>query len=97
MPSKAELKVRERLAKNGRNAANNNAGIRTGGDLHLCEMLLADLDQARADLRRLAIKQHVLMASGGGYVNNGFSCATCKGEWPQEGPEAHALTCPLAE
>ena len=43
MPSQIESKVRERLASNGRNPANNNAGIRTGSDLHYCEMLLAEL------------------------------------------------------
>lgn len=47
---KAEETVRARLANNGRNPANNNAGIRVGSDLHLCEMLLRSLDTARAAL-----------------------------------------------
>jgi hypothetical protein len=51
--SKAEDIARARLANNGRNPANNNAGIRTGGDLHLCEMLLAEMDKMRAALREM--------------------------------------------
>jgi hypothetical protein len=46
----AERKVRGRLANNGRNPANNNRGILVGSDLHLCEMLLAELDRVRAAL-----------------------------------------------
>lgn len=45
--SKAEKMARERLARNGRNDANSQAGVRVGSDLHLCEMLLAELDEAR--------------------------------------------------
>lgn len=52
--SKAEQDARARLANNGRNPANKNAGIRVGGDLHLCEMLLAELDAARARLAALS-------------------------------------------
>lgn len=47
MISKAEIEARDRLAGNGRTPVNNNAGIRVGSDLHLCEMLLAELDDAR--------------------------------------------------
>lgn len=47
MPSAAETKARELLANNGRNPANKNAGIRVGSPLHLCEMLLAELAEAR--------------------------------------------------
>lgn len=52
-----------------------------------------DLTQLRTDLRRLAIKQHVRMATNGGFVNNGRSCEVCKGEWADDAPEFHALTC----
>jgi hypothetical protein len=51
---KAEERVRERLANNGRNPANNNAGIRVGSDLHLCEMLLAELDSERREREKLS-------------------------------------------
>lgn len=47
---KAEETARARLANNGRNPANNNAGIRVGSDLHLCEMLLREIDTLRAAL-----------------------------------------------
>lgn len=50
MPSQTEIQARERLASNGRNPANNNAGIRVGSDLHLCEMLLSDIEALRAVL-----------------------------------------------
>lgn len=53
-PVNVEVLARERLANNGRNPANNNAGIRTGSDLHLCEMLIGQLDQARAAFTELA-------------------------------------------
>jgi len=54
MPSQIETKVRERLAANGRNPANSNAGIRVGSDLHLCEMLLKELESERDGRARLA-------------------------------------------
>lgn len=44
---KAIKTVRERLANNGRNPANHNAGIPVSGNLHLCEILLKALDRAR--------------------------------------------------
>lgn len=44
----AEAIARKRLENNGRNTANNNAGILLGSDLHLCEMLLAEIDKLRA-------------------------------------------------
>ncbi len=44
----ATTMVRERLANNGRNPANANAGIPVGSDLHLCEMLLNEVDRLRA-------------------------------------------------
>lgn len=46
----AEREARKRLAKNGRNPANKNAGIATGSDLHLCEMLISQLDGVRKAL-----------------------------------------------
>lgn len=46
--SKAETDARDRLANNGRNPTNKNAGIRVGSDLHLCEMLLAEIDALRS-------------------------------------------------
>lgn len=55
-----------------------------------------DPDQVRTDLRRLAIKQHVRLTDDGGHVNNGKSCAVCKGEWADDAPEFHALTCTAA-
>ena len=48
MMSKAERVARERLMNNGRNPANKNAGVPTGSDLHLCEMILSELDAIRA-------------------------------------------------
>ena len=45
--SPAELKAMTRLSNNGRNAENNFAGIPTGSDLHLCEMLIAEIDAHR--------------------------------------------------
>lgn len=39
--------ARERLANNGRNPANKNAGIRVGSDLHICQELLAEIDRLR--------------------------------------------------
>lgn len=42
MSSKAETTARERLKAAG------NMGIRVGSDLHLCEMLLAEIDRLRA-------------------------------------------------
>lgn len=51
MPSSAEIKARELLADNGRNRANHSAGIRVGSPLHLCEMLLAELDETRKTLK----------------------------------------------
>lgn len=51
--SNVEAKVRERLANNGRNLANNNAGIRVGSDLHLCEMLLKDIEGMRQALTQI--------------------------------------------
>lgn len=96
MPSNAETKVRERLANNGRNAANKNAGIRVGSDLHLCEMLLVEIDELRKNLRRFAVRQHVRMASGGGTVPSGGSCEVCKTEWSEGQPESHRASCLLA-
>jgi hypothetical protein len=49
------------------------------------------------ELRALAIKQHVRPAYEGRFVNNGRSCAICKGEWADDAPEFHAETCPLSE
>lgn len=49
-PQTAEKLARERLKKNGRNPANNNRGIATASDLHLCEMLLSQLDGVRKAL-----------------------------------------------
>ena len=54
MQSKAEITVRERLANNGRNTANSNAGIRVGSDLHLCEMLIAEIDRQRTIIQVVA-------------------------------------------
>jgi hypothetical protein len=48
MFEQVEKAVRARLANNGRNPANNNAGIRVGSDLHLCEILLAEIDRLKA-------------------------------------------------
>jgi len=48
---KAEMVVRDRLAKNGRNVTNNNQGIPVGSDLHLMEMLIKEIDTLRAALR----------------------------------------------
>lgn len=59
MPSNAEKQARERLANNGRNPANKNAGILTGSDLHLCEMLLAQLDRWRAALTEICVIRDV--------------------------------------
>lgn len=50
--ARAEELVRARLANNGRNPENKNAGIRVGSDLHLCEMLLKEIDELRAKLAR---------------------------------------------
>lgn len=54
-------------------------------------------DGMRDDLvktvRRLAIKQHVRLAEGGGTVPTGFSCAVCHGEWAEGAEEFHAKTC----
>lgn len=55
MPSCAENTARLRLANNGRNAMNDNQGIRTGSHLHLCEMLLADLDVMRKALTEICV------------------------------------------
>lgn len=52
--SEAEKKARERLANNGRNPANNNAGIQVGDDLHLCEMLLSEIERMQAALKPFA-------------------------------------------
>lgn len=52
MPSNAETEARKRLANNGRNPDNHRAGIRVGSDLHLCEMLLAEMDEMREWLKR---------------------------------------------
>lgn len=49
--SQAEQRARNRLANNGRNTDNSNAGIRVGSDLHLCEMLLAEIDWLRDELQ----------------------------------------------
>jgi hypothetical protein len=48
----------------------------------------------RKAIRELAIKQHVRAAAGGGFVNNGRSCALCKGEWADDAPERHGPACP---
>lgn len=45
MASKAETTARERLKATGNVPPD---GIKTGSDLHLCEMLLAELDSSRA-------------------------------------------------
>lgn len=52
--SDGEDKARERLANNGRNPANLNAGIRVGSDLHVCEMLLKEIERQRDALRKIA-------------------------------------------
>ena len=96
MPSNAETKVRERLANNGRNPANKNAGIRVGSALHLCEMLLAEMDELRKTLRRFAVLGHVRMVSGGGIIPSGGSCKICKTEWSERQPEGHLASCLLA-
>jgi hypothetical protein len=49
--SRAEKMARERLANNGRNNSNNRRGIPVNSDLHLCEMILKELDQTRDALR----------------------------------------------
>lgn len=54
MVSEAETKARERLANNGRNAANASRGIAVGSDLHLCEMLLKEIDFQRDALQKIA-------------------------------------------
>lgn len=46
--------TRNRLAANGRNPENKNAGIRTGSDLHLAEMLLKERDDLLALVQRFA-------------------------------------------
>lgn len=48
----AEKSVRARLAKNGRNPANNNAGIPTGSDLHMLEIMVREIDKLRDLLKR---------------------------------------------
>lgn len=50
VPTIAECTARERLANNGRNPANKNEGIRTGSDLHFCEILIKQLDGVRKAL-----------------------------------------------
>lgn len=57
--------------------------------------LTAKVAELVTELRKLAIKQHIRMASGGGHVNNGRSCAVCMGAWEDHAPEFHAVTCPL--
>lgn len=46
-PTKAEADLRARLANNGHTTANNREGIPVGGPLHLAEMMLIQLEQAR--------------------------------------------------
>jgi hypothetical protein len=36
------------------------------------------------------------LTDGGGHVNNGKSCAICKGEWEDDAPPNHAATCALS-
>lgn len=50
-------------------------------------------DDLLRTVRRLAIKQHVRLAEGGGTVPTGFSCAVCHGEWAEGAEEFHAKTC----
>lgn len=50
--SDVETQVRARLANNGHNPLNKNGGIPTGSDLHLCEMLLAEIASLRAAARQ---------------------------------------------
>lgn len=45
MPNKAETMARERIKAAGNMPPN---GIKVGSDLHLCEMLLSELDSCRA-------------------------------------------------
>ena len=54
MQSKAEITVRHRLENNGRNTANNNAGIKVGSDLHLMEMLIGEIDRQRTIIQVVA-------------------------------------------
>lgn len=49
-----------------------------------------------SELRRVVIKRHVRLASGGVEISNGGSCAICMAEWADDEPEHHALTCPVA-
>lgn len=49
-PTKAEKQLRELLVNNGRNAANNREGIKVGSPLHLAEMMLIQIEQARKGL-----------------------------------------------
>lgn len=53
--SQAETQLRAKLARNGRNPENKNAGIRVGSDLHLAEMILAERDELLAALAPFAI------------------------------------------
>ncbi len=53
-------------------------------------------DKLRAALRRFALRRHVRMASGGGEVPSGGSCALCNTEWRRDQPEAHRANCLLA-
>lgn len=55
-----------------------------------------EITELRTALRRLAIRQHVRMASGGGTVPNGGSCALCDINWPNGQPEGHRASCLLA-
>jgi len=43
--SHTEIRLRARLANNGRNVDNDNRGIPSGGDLHLAEMILRERDE----------------------------------------------------
>jgi hypothetical protein len=66
-PSKAETRARELLANNGRNTANSNEGIRVGSHLHLCEMLLADINTLRGKLIASQEPTHCRSCDGKGH------------------------------
>lgn len=78
----AEQTARKRLADNGRNPANNHAGVRVGSDLHLCEMLLNKIEYARALLARLNEAQTVAVEHHGWLYENPDTGT----EWSENNP-----------
>jgi hypothetical protein len=47
-------------------------------------------------VKRLATRQHVRLAEGGGTVPNGWSCALCNAHWGRAEQPAHQPDCVLA-